>query len=328
MQFAAGRAERSDFGLGCVSVRRFIRRVVPWISLGLGIFSMVAMDRSTERAPLIAIAAAGGWLLLALLSLLEGMRSRALLARAARAGAALGSQSMVQLSLFFSLPFYFRAASIPAHWGFIGVIALSGLVTLWSPLLDSAMRHPIFGAPLQAVATFAGLGCVLPLLGFSNHDSLLIAVAATAGGAILIALLKHTGRIAAIVVAIALVAGYIAGGARFIPPAPLRFVEGQIGTSVIERRVSGPSASFAQPPAQLVCFTAIAAPRGLRDRLRHVWRQDGVRRMAIPLEVRGGRPQGFRTWSTYHGPGVGNWTCTVETESGQRLGRVSARVGS
>jgi hypothetical protein len=308
-------------------VWRFIRKIVPWISLGLGLFSMAAMNRDPERAPVIAMAAAGGWLLMALLSILESWRSRALLARAARAGAALGSQSMVQLSLFFSLPFYFRAAAMPAHWGFIGVLASAGLITLWSPLIDAAMRHPIFGAPLQAVATLAGLGCVLPLLGFSNRDSMLIAVATTAGGAVLIALLKRSGRLAALIVALGLVVGYIQGGARFVPPAPLRFVQGQIGTSVIERRLSDPSVTFARPPAQLVCFTAIAAPRGLRDRLRHVWRQNGGLRVEIPLEVRGGRDKGFRTWSTYHRPAPGNWTCTVETESGQRVGRVSARVG-
>ena len=309
-------------------VRRFIRRVMPWVSLGLGVFSAIWMDRSAQRAPAIAIAAAGGWLLMALLSILESVRSNALVARAARAGAAMGSQSMVQLCLFFSAPFYARASSIPAHWVFVGVIALAGLITLWSPLLDSTMRHPIFGAPLLGVATFAGFNCVLPLVGFSNRDSLLIAVAATAGGSVLFALLRRKGRMAALVVAAGLVAGYIYGGARFIPPAPLRLEEPQMGTSVVERRLAGANIDFAQPPPQLVCFTPIVAPNGLRDHLRHVWRQNGIKRMDISIEVRGGRDKGFRTWSTYHGPAPGHWTCTVETESGQRLGRVSARIGS
>jgi uncharacterized protein DUF5924/DUF2914 family protein len=309
-------------------VRRFVRKVMPWISLGLGVASAIWMDRRPERAPVVAIAAAGGWLLMALLSILESMRSKAVVARAARAGAAMGSQSMVQMCLFFSAPFFGRAASIPAHWVFVGIIGVAGLITLWSPLVDATMRHPIFGAPLLAVATFAGFDCVLPLLGFSNRDSLLIAVAATAGGSILIALLRHRGRIAALVVAAAMVAGYIYGGARFIPPAPLRLENPQMGTSVIERRLAGANVAFSQPPPQLVCFTPIVAPRGLQDHLRHVWRQNGTKRMDISLEVRGGRDKGFRTWSTYHGPAPGHWTCTVETESGQRLGRVSAHIGS
>src|SRR5262249_54985104 len=42
-----------------------IRRVLPWISLALGIGSAFYMDRRPERAPLVALAAAAGWLLLA-----------------------------------------------------------------------------------------------------------------------------------------------------------------------------------------------------------------------------------------------------------------------
>ncbi len=306
---------------------RLVRRVLPWVSLALGIASAFWMDRRPERAPLVALAAAAGWVLLALLAILESIRSRGLVARAARLGAAMGSQSLVQLCLFFSAPFFARAASIPAHWAFVAVVAAAGLVTLWTPLSEAALRHPIFGAALQAVATFAGLDCVLPLLGFSNHDSLWIAVVWTAAGLPLIALARRAGLWAALVVAIALVAGFVEGGAQYVPPAPLRFVDGQMGTRVVERRAVGVAATFASAPEQLVCFTAIAAPRGLRDRLHHVWRQNGVRRSDITLEIRGGRPQGFRTWSTYKGVAPGRWTCTVETDSGQRLGRVIARVG-
>jgi hypothetical protein len=120
------------------------------------------------------------------------------------------------------------------------------------------------------------------------------------------------------------------GGAQAIPPAPLRFVAGALGTEVAERTLLDPTSSFAEVPSQLVCWTAIAAPRGLRDRLRHVWLQDGVRKSEAWLEVRGGtRPGGFRTWSYFrHGVGPGEWTCVVETEAGQRLGRVSARIGA
>src|SRR5262249_20112307 len=146
--------------------------ILPWISLGLGIASAYWMDRRPERAPLVALAAAGGWALLAVLTLPEAGRSKALVPRAARLGGSLGSPSLVQLCLFFSAPFFARAAAIPAHWAFVGVVMGAGVVTLWSPLSDAALKHPIFGAALQAVATFAGLDCVLPLLGLSNKISL------------------------------------------------------------------------------------------------------------------------------------------------------------
>jgi hypothetical protein len=304
-----------------------VRRILPWLSLGLGIFSAIWMDRRPERAPIVAIAAAGGWLLLSIASVLQSVRSKKLVARAARWGAALGSQSLVQMSLFFSAPFFYRAASIPAHWAFVGVIGVAGLVTLWAPLSDAAMRHSIFGSALQAIATFAGLDCVLPLLGFSTQMSLWIAIGWTAGGLLLIALVRRSGLYAALLVAAALVIGMYEGGARFVPPAPLRFVEGQMGTHVTERKLTGGAASFASPPEQLVCYTKIVAPRGLTDHLRHVWRQNGAWRTEIMLEIRGGRHDGFRTWSTFRSVTPGKWTCTIETESGQRVGRVTARVG-
>jgi hypothetical protein len=258
---------------------------------------------------------------------LQSWRSKALVARAARLGASLGSQSLVQLSLFFSAPFYYKAASIPAHFGFLGAVAAAGLVTLWGPLAEAALRHSMFGTALLAVATFAGLDCVLPLLGVSNKLSLLVAVVWTAAGLPLLALVRHQRMMAPLLVALGLVVGYVEGAAQFVPPAPLRFVDGQMGTRVSERRLTGAASLFSSPPEQLVCFTSVASPRGLRDRLHHVWRLNGALRADLALEIRGGRPQGFRTWSTLHGVAPGSWSCTVETETGQRLGRVTARVG-
>src|SRR5262249_14293004 len=130
-----------------------------------------------------------------------------------------------------------------------------------------------------------------------------------------------------LLVALAIVIAFLEGGARVVPPAPLHFVEGQMGIRVSERRLEGASITFPSPPDQLVCYTAIAAPRGLRDRLYHVWRKDGVWRGNVKMEIRGGRPQGFRTWSVFRDVTAGKWTCTVETQSGQWLGSVTARVG-
>jgi hypothetical protein len=305
-----------------------LRRVLPWISLGLGIGSAFWMDRRPERAPVVALAAAAGWIFLALLALLGSARKKALVHRAARQGATMGSQSLVQLCLFFSTPFFFRAAAIPAHFAFVALLAAASAVTLWTPLSEAALRHAIFGAALQGLATFAGLDCVLPLLGLSNQLSLLAATVWTALGLPLLALARRDRQGPALLVALVLMIAFVGGAARFIPPAPLRFVEGEMGTRVSDRRVVDAASSFSSAPEQLVCFTAIEAPRGLRDRLRHVWRQNGILRGEVPLEIRGGRPQGFRTWSTHRSITPGRWSCTVETESGQRLGRVTARVGS
>jgi hypothetical protein len=61
----------------------------------------------------------------------------------------------------------------------------------------------------------------------------------------------------------------------------------------------------------------------VRERLLHVWRKDGHVVDRIELEIRGGREQGFRTYSVKRNFGdqpQGEWSCAVETALGQFLG--------
>jgi uncharacterized protein DUF5924/DUF2914 family protein len=313
------------------------RRLVPVASLVAGVISAVTMDRRPQRAWLVAAAAAAGWLALALFMLLDRVdhsqlsRRHARVARLAHAAASLGTQSLWQWCLFFAIPFYARAAAVPAHWAFVGVLVVAALLTLWPPLAEALLRRPLPGAGLQAASTFAGLDCMLPVLGLSTRASLWIATAVVTAGLPVSALMVRHWRQAraALAVGVALAAAMALGATRAVPPAPLRFVDGAIGTGVEARALVGASETFAELPEQLVCWTAIAAPRGLHDRLRHVWLQDGAPRGEAWLAVRGGAgARGFRTWSFHHDLGPGEWTCIVETEAGQRLGRVRARLAA
>jgi hypothetical protein len=167
----------------------------------------------------------------------------------------------------------------------------------------------------------------LPLLGVSMRASLAIAAAAVVLGAPFIVGRRARHRVAAaLLTGAGVVVAALAGAPLLIPPAPLRFVSGAMGTRVVERALVDARAAFEPPPERLVCLTAIAAPRGLKDRLRHIWRQDDKARGAAALEIRGGRALGFRAWSFQRAPTAGRWSCTVETESGQVLGRVGAVV--
>jgi len=311
---------------------RWLRRLLPWGSLVLAIVSAVSMDRRPERARLIAAAAVAGWLALGMVALFDGMelarlpRFGAWLARTARASTAMGAQSLIQLCLFFALPFYVRAAAVPEQYGFVAVLGAAAAVTLWTPLCAAVLRRPALALVLQGAAAFAALGCVLPLVGVSLRWSLAAAAGAIVVGAPFV-VTRHR-LVATMVTAVALAGAALGGAARLIPPAPLRFVSGGIGTRVVDRALVDARDAFDRPPERLLCLTAIAAPRGLKDRLRHVWRRDGVRRATAALDIRGGRAQGFRAWSTQRNPAPGTWTCTVETETGQELGRVTVTVGS
>lgn len=314
---------------------RFIRRVLPWLSLGISIASVILMDRRPERAWLIAAAAGGGWIVLSLFGLAQGidperLRGRAAwLGRAARFSTAAGAQSLIQMCLFFSAPFYVRASVSPWHWGFVAVLVGASVLTSWDPWCQWVLRHRLWASLLQAFATFAALDCVLPLIGVSNRFALYVAAGAAVLGVPLAAGGSVLRRLLAMLLAAALAGGALwAGGARAIPPAPLRFVSGAIGTRIVDRELVDPTAELPSPPEQLVCATAIAAPRGLRDKLHHVWRQDGVKRGKLTLDIRGGRDKGFRAWSYRRNPGPGRWTCTVETESGQLLGGAQIILGN
>src|SRR5690349_10633144 len=141
-------------------MQRWLRRLLPVASLVAGVASALTMDRRPARAGLVALAAATGWLVFLALALLERVDRarlsprRAWLARAAHWSAALGTQSLVQWCLFFAIPFYARAAAVPAHWAFVAFLGAVAALTLWPPLAAAILRRPLAGAGLQAVATF------------------------------------------------------------------------------------------------------------------------------------------------------------------------------
>ena len=321
-------------------LRALGRRAMPWGSLALGVASAVWMNRSPGRAGLIGAATVLGWALLVGLTWLhrldhvrlEGRRRLAL--RAAQLGSIAASEWQIQLSLFFATPFYLLAS--PGHLEhllFLGVLCAAGLVTLWDPLFRALLRRPVAALALQAVASFAALNVVLPVLGVSNRLRLWASAAATAllmplVGAAMASERRFRAAARAAAVGALIPLGLALGGARFIPAAPLRLVKAEMGTEIAGHEVADPAAEVAGP-AQLVCATAIWAPRGLRDELLHLWAKDGAPTDRIALKVEGGRAQGFHTWSTKRnlGPAPGSWTCTVVTESGQVLGERTIRVG-
>ena len=314
-----------------------IRRGLPLLSLLLGLASALLMDRSPDRAVRIAIAAAVGWLLWPALLVLGRREAKTRLARAARSGSLAGAQAAAQLSLFFALPFYVKAlAGGAGRVAFVAALGLASAATLWDPLAAWLLSRPLPGALLQAVASFAGLNVVLPVLGLSNRASLLAASCAAAVGGPLVALLGTRGRVAVrlaggVAVGAALPLALLVGAARVVPAAPLELKRAAIGTRLDGLELADAAASLPAPPAQLAGATAIAAPRGLADRLVHVWRKDGAAVDRIPLVVRGGREAGFRTHSVKKHLGArpeGRWRCSVETESGQLLGSAELSIAA
>jgi hypothetical protein len=319
----------------------YVRPLLPWFSLAFGLGSAMVRDRGPGAGWKIALAAFAIWLLILLQRWLSGMPmpERRWLARvvvAARRSSLMAAQSLLQMKLFFALPFFVQAADLtePAHLVF--VCALMGLsaASLWDPLTERWLAHRRLGALLPATASFIALTAVLPGLGLSTRVSLWLAAFAggVGAGSVLLAHAPHGGRMRvlpqAFLVAAALPLVLWLGLSRIVPAAPLRLVTLAFGNQRQDHWVAQALKGGGLAPSHLFCATAIASPLGVQDRLFHVWHKNGELRSRIPLDVKGGREAGFRTLSWIEvGPHeAGRFRCSVETANGQLLGSKSIKL--
>lgn len=327
------------------------RPYLPWISLLTGVGGAVLMNRAPGRAWVVVVAAVAGWTLLVLLQVLERRRrddreaanapaavnadTTATRHRRARVALLVSTQIAIQQALLFPLPFYVRAAELhPRHVAFFVVYAAALTAVLWDPLFAAVMARAMGAFAFQAFAAFVGLGMVLPVFGLSNTASLVVAGVATGIAVPLLLLLELRPRAwrerLLALPAVAVVVGLARLVAPFVPPAPLELVHIGIGTGVEARALVGEARELdAGSVHELFCHSTIKAPLGLKDALVHVWRKDGRHADEIALEVSGGRDAGFRTWSRKRSLGPspqGTWTCSVETASGQVIGRAKVKL--
>ncbi|MFQ5520240.1 MAG: DUF2914 domain-containing protein, partial [Candidatus Methylomirabilia bacterium] len=121
----------------------------------------------------------------------------------------------------------------------------------------------------------------------------------------------------------------------WIPPAPLHLARATMARTVSglepTEPLDGPiSVADLQSWSSLVAYTAVYAPDGVRQPIVHIWRKEGLPVDEIQLSpVRGGRTEGFRTYSRKTSLGdnaLGRWAVDVVTESGQLIGRLRFTV--
>ena len=120
-----------------------------------------------------------------------------------------------------------------------------------------------------------------------------------------------------------------------MPPAPL-FITRAVAARTVHMlepvdAIDGsiPAATVAEW-GELAAYTAVYAPGGLQQEIAHVWTRNGAVVARIPLSpVRGGRAEGFRTWSRrtdLKPPLAGRYRVDVVTASDQLIGRLRFTV--
>ncbi|HEY1099469.1 MAG TPA: DUF5924 family protein, partial [Myxococcota bacterium] len=313
-------------------------KALPFISLAFAVAGAVWMDRKPSSAWIIVAAAVVGWALVIFAAIVVRRTTRKSVVTPvgwqAKAGAlflVFASQSVMQTALAFPLPFFFRATTwwppVLIHLPFIACYVVALVVSSWDPWYEALARKPLALFALQAFSAFVALLTVLPLFGLDNTQTFITSGLACAIGVPCGLMLfgPRRWRTPLSVWAGVLVAALIFVGAPLIPPAPLSLARGAMGTGISNREPTGVAKTFAVS-SSLVCHTAIRAPLGLKDTLVHVWSRDGETVQRVPLTISGGGDNGFRTWSKLSSAKAGRWRCRVETDRGQVVGDVRARV--
>ncbi|HBX55255.1 DUF5924 family protein [Pseudomonas sp. UBA2684] len=306
-----------------------------------GVASFLLVDRQAELARVLATVMLVSWLWLILENILReriaawfGFELPPPLLRYA-------TQMIHQESLFFVLPFFF----ITTTWNsgqalFSGLLALAALVSIVDPLYYKwlAPRRWLFLA-YHTLALFAVLLTALPIifkLTTPQSYQLALAIAAVLSFPSVVGIITVQRWWRGLLL-LGLTLALAGGGwlARvWVPPATLWLTEVAVTSEFDDQnRAPGESLkelSVAQLRSQgLFAYTAINAPRGLNERIYHVWRRDGGEVERIALDIQGGRKEGYRAWThkqNFPADAVGRWQVQVITEAGQMIGVLRFRV--
>lgn len=319
----------------------FLRRypgLVALFGFVSGLASFLLVDRQAGLAKVIAAVMLVSWLWLVLGHSLRAWLERCFGLRLPPPLLHYATQMIHQESLFFILPFYI----ITTSWNtgqvlFTGVLGLAALVSILDPLYyrGLAPRRWLYLA-FHSLTLFAVLLTALPIiLQLDTVQSYRWAL----GVALLLALpslAALTGRgwrrwLMAPLLLVALAGlGWLAR--LWVPPATLWLTEVAISHEIRER---APAERLRRVGVErlrdegLYAYTAINAPRGLAERIQHVWRLNGKEVDRITLSIQGGRDAGYRAWThkrNFPADPRGKWQVQVLTEAGQLIGMLRFEV--
>jgi hypothetical protein len=311
-------------------LHRFRYLLAP-VSFGIGLGSFLLIQRAPWIAQWLAVLLLVTWLV----SVLELTVPR----KAPPALLRFITQQTHQEAFFFTLPFFLKTTNwLSTQAIFTGGVMAAALASMWDPLYFGviAKRRWLYLA-FHALAVYLVVLVSLPLLlRLTTTQSLAlaaIAVALIAAPSLGDVPDRQPGPSGWLLFVGALVLAAFAWFGRANVPSPTLWVSDAAITAEMDvanrrpvERINAMTVRRAQEHG-VYAFTAITAPRGLREKIFHVWQTPGQPDVAIALQISGGREQGYRAWT--HKTGFnepGRWRVRVVTQSGQRIGELEFEV--
>jgi hypothetical protein len=299
-----------------------------------GVASFVLVDRQEDLARVIAVAMLASWVWLVLENVLRGWVTARFGVRLPEPVLRYLTQLIHQESLFFVLPFFLLTTVWnSAQLLFTGVLILAAMVSVVDPLYYKVLaprRWLYLG--YHTLTLFVVLLTALPIiLQVPTPLTYQLALGATVllSFPSLATSLPRCQWRTTLLVCLVLVMGAAGWAGRlWVPPPTLRMTEVAVAEEV-DREDRAPSAAVDTVTVErlqqngLYAYTAINAPLGLSERVYHVWLHEGRELDRIPLEITGGRAQGYRAWSlkqNFPTDPAGRWRIKVVTEAGQMIG--------
>lgn len=306
-------------------IQTAFRRLLPWVSLATGVWSAFFQIRTWEEVHWIGWVLAGTWAAAIALGMLESRwraHGESRRTRALRFCLDLASQNGAQEVLFFVLPFWIRSTTFLSPNGpFTILLIVLGASTVIDPLyLNRILHHPFRRILFKSILLFAGLDFLLvALTPFPTVECALMAGASSGAiGGLGFAAGRARGLLWGGLAGLAL-AGLLRNA---LAPVPLHLVDPVLCSGVRDHQPLD-TLETVDLGSEAWFWTPVFAPPGRTDSVRHVWTNDDRQVASVILPLRGGREQGFRTWSSSrqvaHRPGSAR--VEVRLLDGQLLGR-------
>ncbi|GHE23000.1 membrane protein [Halomonas urumqiensis] len=313
----------------------------PPVAFAAGLGSFFLVERQQWLGALLALGMLLAWVLL----LSESVIGRLLVRRGYPAlprGVTMFIAQMIhQETLFFCLPFLLATTVWSSGQAlFTLLLAAMAVFSILDPLyykLAGRLRWLYFAFHAQCV--FLVVLVTLPIMfHLTTGQSLKLALLAMVVFSLpsLLHLLgeKTPRRWLIIITLLPCLAGIAWLGRTWVPPANL-WINGTALSPDFDTAAREPRGNQVLTPGALTsqglyAYTAIRAPRGLREEIFHVWRHEGEEVDRIPLIIEGGRDAGYRAWShklNFPEASQGTWRIDVMTDSGQRIGVLRFEVG-